>query len=230
MSLLIDAVRTVAAVSPFRVRRLTPRPGEEHLESNASVVHHLQSGAHVRVIVGDRPSRPPANPLARPRAGIRASASSKARARMVVRVDVDNHAFTNKLAISDPAHLVRPALCAAASDQGHATCHDPQTIHPPGAPFDSNHTWQYSFRSQLMDVRNLSILRHLMRDGRATWADLAVDLGLTAPAIAQRVRRLQDRGIIRHFRSAGRTWSSVADIRVRWRLGRHSQCARQLPE
>ncbi|HLZ27729.1 MAG TPA: Lrp/AsnC family transcriptional regulator [Chloroflexota bacterium] len=38
-----------------------------------------------------------------------------------------------------------------------------------------------------------------MRDGRATWADLAVELGLTAPAIAQRVRRLQDRGIIRHF-------------------------------
>jgi Lrp/AsnC family leucine-responsive transcriptional regulator len=50
-----------------------------------------------------------------------------------------------------------------------------------------------------MDATDLSILRHLMRDGRATWADLAVDLGLTAPAIAQRVRRLQDRGIIRHF-------------------------------
>jgi DNA-binding Lrp family transcriptional regulator len=50
-----------------------------------------------------------------------------------------------------------------------------------------------------MDATDLSILRQLMRDGRATWADLAVDLGLTAPAIAQRVRRLQDRGIIRHF-------------------------------
>jgi len=50
-----------------------------------------------------------------------------------------------------------------------------------------------------MDTTDLSILARLMRDGRATWADLAVDLGLTAPAIAQRVRRLQDRGIIRHF-------------------------------
>jgi Lrp/AsnC family transcriptional regulator, leucine-responsive regulatory protein len=50
-----------------------------------------------------------------------------------------------------------------------------------------------------MDVTDLSILRHLMRDGGATWADLTVDLGLTAPATAQRVRRLQDRGIIRHF-------------------------------
>jgi Lrp/AsnC family leucine-responsive transcriptional regulator len=50
-----------------------------------------------------------------------------------------------------------------------------------------------------MDATDRTILRHLMRDGRATWADLAVEMGLTAPAIAQRVRRLQERGIIRHF-------------------------------
>jgi Lrp/AsnC family leucine-responsive transcriptional regulator len=50
-----------------------------------------------------------------------------------------------------------------------------------------------------MDATDRSILRTLMQDGRATWADLAVELGLTAPAIAQRVRRLQERGIIRHF-------------------------------
>jgi len=50
-----------------------------------------------------------------------------------------------------------------------------------------------------VDPTDLSILRHLLHDGRATWADLAVELGLTAPAIAQRVRRLQERGIIRQF-------------------------------
>ena len=38
-----------------------------------------------------------------------------------------------------------------------------------------------------------------MRNGRATWADLAVELGLTAPAIAQRVRRLEERGVIKQF-------------------------------
>ena len=43
------------------------------------------------------------------------------------------------------------------------------------------------------------LLNRLMRQGRATWADLAEELGLTAPAIAQRVRRLEDRGIIRQF-------------------------------
>jgi Lrp/AsnC family leucine-responsive transcriptional regulator len=50
-----------------------------------------------------------------------------------------------------------------------------------------------------MDATDRSILRTLMQDGRATWADLAVELGLTAPAIAQRVRRLQERGLIRFF-------------------------------
>ena len=38
-----------------------------------------------------------------------------------------------------------------------------------------------------------------MRQGRATWADLADELGLTAPAIAQRVRRIEDRGVIQQF-------------------------------
>ena len=51
----------------------------------------------------------------------------------------------------------------------------------------------------MFDASDRTLLRLLMRDGRATWADLAVELGLTAPAIAQRVRRLQDRGVIRHF-------------------------------
>ena len=50
-----------------------------------------------------------------------------------------------------------------------------------------------------MDAVDRSILQTLMHDGRATWADLAVELGLTAPAIAQRVRRMHDRGLIRGF-------------------------------
>jgi Lrp/AsnC family leucine-responsive transcriptional regulator len=50
-----------------------------------------------------------------------------------------------------------------------------------------------------IDPTDRSILSRLMHDGRATWADLAADLDLTAPAIAQRVRRLQERGIIRQF-------------------------------
>lgn len=50
-----------------------------------------------------------------------------------------------------------------------------------------------------LDEIDFALLGVLMRRGRATWADLAEDLGLTAPAIAQRVRRLEDRGVIRQF-------------------------------
>jgi Lrp/AsnC family transcriptional regulator, leucine-responsive regulatory protein len=52
---------------------------------------------------------------------------------------------------------------------------------------------------EVSDATDLGILGRLARDGRATWADLAHELGLTAPAIAARVRRLVDRGIIRQF-------------------------------
>ncbi|MEO6350085.1 MAG: AsnC family transcriptional regulator, partial [Candidatus Limnocylindrales bacterium] len=50
-----------------------------------------------------------------------------------------------------------------------------------------------------MDYIDVRIVDDLMRRGRATWADLAGKLGLTAPAIAQRVRRLEERGLIRGY-------------------------------
>lgn len=53
-------------------------------------------------------------------------------------------------------------------------------------------------RYELDDI-DRRLLSTLMREGRATWADLAEELGLTAPAIAQRVRRLEERGVIRQF-------------------------------
>ena len=38
-----------------------------------------------------------------------------------------------------------------------------------------------------------------MRNGRTTWADLFQRLGLSAPAVAERVRRLEDAGTIRGY-------------------------------
>lgn len=38
-----------------------------------------------------------------------------------------------------------------------------------------------------------------MRDGRATWAELASHLGITAPAVAERARKLEERGVIRGY-------------------------------
>ena len=53
---------------------------------------------------------------------------------------------------------------------------------------------------QLMnDSIDTKAMRHLMQDGRASWADLGAVLGLSAPAAAERVRKLEERGVIRGY-------------------------------
>jgi len=47
-----------------------------------------------------------------------------------------------------------------------------------------------------MDGLDLKALAHLSRDGRASWSDLAAVLGLSAPSTAERVKRLEERGVI----------------------------------
>jgi Lrp/AsnC family leucine-responsive transcriptional regulator len=42
-------------------------------------------------------------------------------------------------------------------------------------------------------------LQTLMRNGRATWAELGQLLGLSAPSAADRVRKLEQRGVIRGY-------------------------------
>src|SRR5687768_9176790 len=42
-------------------------------------------------------------------------------------------------------------------------------------------------------------LARLMADGRSSWADLGEHLGLSAPAAAERVRKLEEAGTIRQF-------------------------------
>lgn len=50
-----------------------------------------------------------------------------------------------------------------------------------------------------MDAIDHKILALLMEDGRASWADLAERVGLSAPAVAERVHRLESRGVIRGY-------------------------------
>ena len=50
-----------------------------------------------------------------------------------------------------------------------------------------------------IDAVDLRLLRRLAANGRATWADLAVETDMTAPGVAQRVRRLRERGVLRGF-------------------------------
>ena len=50
-----------------------------------------------------------------------------------------------------------------------------------------------------MDSFDSKIIHCLMRNARTTWAELGGLLGLTAPAAADRVRRLEERGVIKGY-------------------------------
>lgn len=50
-----------------------------------------------------------------------------------------------------------------------------------------------------MDSLDCKLLREIMANGRITWSELAGHLGLSGPATAERVRRLEDQGIIKGY-------------------------------
>jgi Lrp/AsnC family transcriptional regulator, leucine-responsive regulatory protein len=50
-----------------------------------------------------------------------------------------------------------------------------------------------------MDSFDIKAMRLLMRSGRATWAEVGQLLGLSAPSAAERVRKLENRGVIRGY-------------------------------
>lgn len=51
----------------------------------------------------------------------------------------------------------------------------------------------------MIDAIDRILLERLTEDGRVSWADLAQELALSAPAIAERAKRLRQRGLIRGF-------------------------------
>jgi Lrp/AsnC family leucine-responsive transcriptional regulator len=50
-----------------------------------------------------------------------------------------------------------------------------------------------------MDTLDQKALAFLAHDGRATWADLGQHLGLSAPSAAERVRKLEEKKVIRGY-------------------------------
>jgi Lrp/AsnC family leucine-responsive transcriptional regulator len=50
-----------------------------------------------------------------------------------------------------------------------------------------------------LDALDLKVIQHLMSRARITWSDLAAQLGLSAPAAADRVRKLEDRDVIQGY-------------------------------
>ncbi|MDT8903270.1 Lrp/AsnC family transcriptional regulator [Anaeroselena agilis] len=51
----------------------------------------------------------------------------------------------------------------------------------------------------MLDDNDCKIVDALMANARATWAELGALLGLSAPAAADRVRRLEQRGVIKGY-------------------------------
>ncbi len=50
--------------------------------------------------------------------------------------------------------------------------------------------------SKLLDKFNIAILNELQRDGRLSFSELGRRVGLSTPAVTERVRRLEDAGVI----------------------------------
>jgi Lrp/AsnC family transcriptional regulator, leucine-responsive regulatory protein len=50
-----------------------------------------------------------------------------------------------------------------------------------------------------LDYLDFQILEHLSLNARVTWTELSAKLNLSAPAITERVRKLEERGIIRGY-------------------------------
>ncbi len=53
----------------------------------------------------------------------------------------------------------------------------------------------------MLDRRDLAIVAALQADARATYADVARQVGLSASSVHQRVRRLEEAGVIRGYRA-----------------------------
>jgi Lrp/AsnC family leucine-responsive transcriptional regulator len=93
-----------------------------------------------------------------------------------------------------------------------------------------------SFDEELDEV-NIRILEELQREPRLSMSELGRRIGMSSPAVTERVRRLEEKGIIRGYRlelnPAALGLPIAAYIRIRPNAGqlpRIAELAQQLPE
>jgi Lrp/AsnC family leucine-responsive transcriptional regulator len=51
----------------------------------------------------------------------------------------------------------------------------------------------------MLDQIDKQLIEHLQENGRQTTSELAHDVGMSVPAVAERIRKLQESGVIRRF-------------------------------
>ncbi len=88
-----------------------------------------------------------------------------------------------------------------------------------------------------IDAINIRVLEELQRDPRVTMSELGRRIGMSSPAVTERVRRLEEAGVIQGYRlelnPAALGLPVAAYIRIRpnsGQLPRIAELARQIPE
>jgi Lrp/AsnC family leucine-responsive transcriptional regulator len=95
----------------------------------------------------------------------------------------------------------------------------------------------YKGRGDILDEVNMRLLEELTRDPRLSMAELGRRIGMSSPAVTERVRRLEEVGVIRGYRleldPAALGLPIAAFVRVRpdpGQLPRVAELARSIPE
>ena len=89
----------------------------------------------------------------------------------------------------------------------------------------------------LLDARNLELVRLLRQEPRMALADLARGVGMSAPAVRERLQRLEEEGVITGYRleldPAALGYPILAFVRVRpapGQLARIAETAKRMPQ
>lgn len=97
--------------------------------------------------------------------------------------------------------------------------------------------FSYKSSNELLDAVNMRILEELQRDPRLTMSELGRRIGMSSPAVTERVHRLEEAGVIRGYRldldPAALGLSITAYVRIRpsaGRLPKIAELAQQIPE
>ncbi len=62
-----------------------------------------------------------------------------------------------------------------------------------------NETFTYQVDSEVIDAINIQLLEELQNDPRLTMAELGRRIGMSSPAVAERIRRLEEAGVLRGY-------------------------------
>lgn len=102
---------------------------------------------------------------------------------------------------------------------------------------NKNGLFTYTSLSEELDAVNLRILEELQSEPRLSMSELGRRVGMSSPAVTERVRRLEESGVIRGYRldlnpaALGLPISAYVRIRPNpGQLPRIAELARQIPE